>query len=132
MKVCKQKAVGRDAGRGLCGTLPMILTHFRHTWLLLVCGAFFRLASAVSCSLGFGLLLGCDRESERAKAYALPGSSLPSCSKVGTYRTQCPLLRMCRNELSMLLHGIPPLCTITGSPDLTLQGSPSTSSKHGG
>lgn len=63
MKVCKQKAVGRDAGRELCGTLPMILTHFRHTWLLLVCGAFFCLASAVSCSLGFRLL-GHEREQE--------------------------------------------------------------------
>lgn len=60
MKVCKQKAVGRDAGRGLCGTLPMILTHFRHTWLL-VCGAFFCLASAVSCSFG---LLGFERQQE--------------------------------------------------------------------
>lgn len=69
------------------------------------------------------------RESKRVKAYAFPGPSLPSCSKVGTYRTQCPLVRMCRNEPSMLLHGIPPLCR---SPDLTLQGSPSTSSKHGG
>lgn len=72
------------------------------------------------------------RESKRAKACAFPGSSLPSCSKVGSCRTHCPLLRMCRNEPSMLLHGIPPFCTIIGSPDLTLQGSPSTSSEHGG
>lgn len=64
MKVCKQKAAGRDAGRGLCCPLPMILTHFRHTWLLLVCRAFFRLASAVGCNFGFGPLLGCESEQE--------------------------------------------------------------------
>lgn len=52
VKVCKQKAAGRDGGRGLCGTLPTILTHFRHTWLLLVCEAFFHLASAVGCNFG--------------------------------------------------------------------------------
>lgn len=132
VKVCKQKAAGRDAGRGLCGTLPTILTHFRHTWLLLVCGAFFRLASAVGCNFGFGLLLGCVRDSKRAKACAFPDSSLLSCSKVVTCRTQCPLVRICGSEPHMLLRGIPPLCTITGSPYLTLQGSPSTSSDHGG
>lgn len=55
-----------------------------------------------------------------------------AAQKLVRIRTQCPLKRICRSEPSMLLHRIPPLCTIIESPDLTLQGSPSTSSKHGG
>lgn len=64
MKVCKQKEVGRDASRGLCGALPMTLALLGYTWLLLVCWAFFSLVSAVSCKFAFGLFLGHERKQE--------------------------------------------------------------------
>lgn len=129
VKVCKQKAAGRDAGRGLCGTLPMILTHFRDMWIL-VCGVSSALLQLLVATLALDFFWDM-RENKREKACAFPDSSLLSCSKVGTYRTRCPLIRICRSEPSMLLHGIPPLCTIIWSLDLTLQGSPGTSRKHG-
>lgn len=127
VKVCKQKAVGRDAGRGFVAPCPWYwpTSGTRGFWCVGLSSALLQLSVA---ALDFWDL----RESKRAKARAFPDSSLLSCSKVVTCRTQCPLMRICRSVPWMLLHGIPPLCTITISPNLTLQESPGTSSKHGG
>lgn len=64
MKVCKQEAAAGDASRGLCGTLPVTVTHLGHMWLLLVCWAFFSLVSVVTCNFAFGLFLGHEKRQE--------------------------------------------------------------------